>query len=89
MSIAHFFPGPGAYFSTADSIPEEHDDLNSDSAMTHSLLFICLIWISFHSFKNNTPSVYLTYLLLFREMLSALWSLNGSFEGLLKQTTVP
>ena len=29
--MAHFFPGPGAYFSTAESMPEEQDDLNSDS----------------------------------------------------------
>ena len=31
VSIAHRFPGPGAYFSTAESIPDEQDDLNSAS----------------------------------------------------------
>ena len=39
VSMAHFFPGPGAYFSTADSIPEEHEDLNSASEIVRSRLY--------------------------------------------------
>ena len=31
VSIAHRFPGPGEYLSTAESTPDEHDDLNSAS----------------------------------------------------------
>jgi len=39
VSMAHFFPGPGAYFSTADSIPEEQEDLNSASEIVRSQLY--------------------------------------------------
>ena len=39
VSMAHFFPGPGAYFSTADNIPEEHEDLNSASEIVRSRLY--------------------------------------------------
>ena len=38
VSMAHFLPGPGAYFSTAESIPDEHDDLNSASANRNCMI---------------------------------------------------
>ena len=40
VSMAHFLPGPGAYFSTAESIPDEQEDLNSDSEAKYMKQFI-------------------------------------------------
>ena len=41
--MAHFLPGPGAYFSTAESIPDEQEDLNSDSEAKHTEKFITYV----------------------------------------------
>ena len=45
--MAHFLPGPGAYFSTAESIPDEQEDLNSDSEAKYMKQFITYVT------KNN------------------------------------